>query len=390
MYSISTFQNLLKGIPRSTFDQLVKRHNGDKYCKKFRHWDHLVAMLYVQLSGAKGLRSLEAGFNSHAAYHYHLGTSKIKRSTLADANEKRSDRVFSDTATWLMGQVSRKTRQHTKDLMFLLDSTSLTLKGREFERWTKMNRTQHTQGVKLHLLFDSNVSAPSWQCITPANVNDVEMAPAVPIETDATYVFDKGYTSYNWWHYIDSAGGKFVTRFKRTANIETQHELSVPPEARDVVLSDRVVSFKNKRPGGARINKYHGRPLRCVTIVREGGEPLVFATNDFERSALEIAQVYKARWGIELFFKWVKQHLEIKQFVGRNENAVRIQILTALISYLLVALFRQNTGARQTFWECLSLIRATLFQRPMTEDSLYRRQKENLRILADTQGCLFT
>lgn len=390
MYSITTFQNLLKGIPRSTFDLLVKRHDADKYCKKFRHWDHLVAMLYAQLSGSTGLRSLESGFNSHAAHHYHLGTSKIKKSTLADANERRSDQVFSDTATWLMGQVSRKTRQHTKGLMYLLDSTSLTLKGREFERWTRTNRTQHTQGVKLHLLFDANVAAPSWHCITPANVNDVEMAPAVPLEPDATYVFDKGYTSYNWWHSIDSAGGKFVTRFKRTANIETQHELPIPPEAQGVVLSDRVVAFKNRRPGGTRINKYHGQPLRCITVVREGGAPLVFATNDFDRSALEVAQAYKARWGIELFFKWVKQHLEIKQFVGRNENAVRIQILTALISYLLVALFRQKTGTRQTFWECLSLVRATLFQRPMTEDSLYRRQRERLRILADTQGCLFT
>lgn len=390
MYSITTFQQLLKGLPRSTFDQLVKRHNADKYCKKFGHWDHLVAMLYAQLSGANGLRSLEAGFNSHAAHHYHLGTSNIKRSTLADANEKRSDTVFSATAVSLMSQVSRKLRQQTKDLMYLLDSTSLTLKGREFDRWTQANRTQHTQGVKLHMLFDANVEAPAWHCISAANVNDVEMAPAVPLERGATYVFDKGYTSYNWWNSIDTAGGKFVTRFKRTASIETDHELPIPAEAQGYVLSDRIVRFKNKRPGGSRINHYHGKLLRCVTVSRgDNKEPLVFATNDFDSTALEIAERYKARWGIELFFKWVKQHLEIKQFLGRSENAVRIQILTALISYLLVALYRQTNGAKHTLWECLSLIRATLFQRPESNDSAYRRQRAKQRLLAKIQGRLF-
>ena len=389
MYSITTFQQLLKGIPRSTFDQLVKRHNADKYCKKFGHWDHLIAMLYGQLSGAKGLRAWELGFNSHSSHHYHLGTSHIRRSTLADANERRSDRVFSDTAAWLMGQVSRATRKKAKDLMYLLDSTSLTLKGREFERWTKDNRTRHTQGVKLHLLFEANVEAPSWHCISAANVNDVEVAPDVPIEPGATYVFDKGYASYNWWSSIDAAGGKFVTRFKRNANIETQCELPVPADAEGLVLRDQIVTFKNKRPGGKRINQYHGKQLRCVTVMREGADPFVFATNDFDRSAVEIALAYKARWGIELFFKWVKQHLEIKQFVGRNENAVRIQILTALISYLLVALFRQRTGTQNTLWTSLSLVRATIFQRPSTEESILRRRTERIRILTETQGRLF-
>ena len=390
MFRITTFQQILKGLPRSTFDQLVKRHNADKYCKKFGHWDHLIAMLYAQLSGANGLRSLETGFNSHAAHHYHLGTSSVKRSTLADANEKRADTVFSDTAAWLMGQVSRKMRQQTKGLMYLLDSTSLTLKGREFDRWTQANRTQHTQGVKLHMLFDANVEAPAWHCLSAANVNDVEMAPAVPLERDATYVFDKGYTAYNWWNSIDTAGSKFVTRFKRTAGIETLHELPIPAEVQGHVLSDRIVRFKHKRPGGSRINRYHGKHLRCITVARDDGQaPLVFATNDFDSSAVEIAQAYKARWGIELFFKWIKQHLEIKQFLGRSENAVRIQILTALISYLLVAIYRQTNGAQQTLWQCLSFIRATLFQRPETNDSIYRRRRQEQRLLAEIQGRLF-
>src|SRR5437667_2091550 len=151
MFSITTFQELMKGLPRGTFDKMIKKHNADKYSKRLGHWDHLIAMLYAQLSGTTGLRPVETGFNSHVAHHYHLGTGCIKRTTLADANERRADTVFGATASWLMGQVSRSLRNESKELMYLLDSTSITLKGREFDRWTFANRTRNTQGIKLHV-----------------------------------------------------------------------------------------------------------------------------------------------------------------------------------------------------------------------------------------------
>jgi IS4 transposase len=380
----------MKGLPRGTFDQLVKRHNADKYCKRFGHWDHLIAMLYAQLSGATGLRPLETGFNSHAAHHYHLGTSPIKRSTLADANEKRPDTVFSDTAAWLMGKVSRKLRQQSKELMYLIDSTSLTLKGREFDRWTLKNRNRNTQGMKLHVVYDGHREIPVWHNFSAANVNDVERALAVPLETDALYVFDKGYNNYNWWNSIDEIGSRFVTRFKRNSGIKIEKEFEIPEDAAGIVLADELVSFKNKRPSGGRINLYHGKYLRRVTVARPDKEtPIILATNDFTSSALEIAQRYKERWGIELFFKWIKQHLRIKQFLGRTENAVRIQILTALISYLLVALFRETNGFKQSLWDCLCFVRATLFQRPESEASSYRRRRQEAQLIAENQGCLF-
>jgi IS4 transposase len=380
----------MKGLPRGAFDQLVQRRNADKYCKRFGHWDHLIAMLYAQLSGATGLRPLETGFNSHLAHHYHLGTSSIKRSTLADANENRSDAVFSDTAAWLMGKVSRKLRQQGKELMYLLDSTSFTLKGREFEKWTLQNRTRNTQGMKLHVLYDAQRAVPAWYDFSAANVNDVERAPSVPLEAGALYVFDKGYNDYNWWHSIDEANARFVTRFKRNASVNAEQKLGIPVEAADIVLDDEIVSFKNRRPGGNRVNLYHGKKLRRVTVARPDKDtPIVLATNDFSSSALEIAQHYKARWGVELFFKWIKQHLRIKQFLGRSENAVRIQILTALISYLLVALFRETNGLKQTLWDCLCLVRATLFQRPESEASIYRRRRREAQLITENQGRLF-
>ena len=389
MFSITTFSELMKGLPRGTFDQLVTRHNADKYCKKFGHWDHLIAMMYGQLSGTTGLRPLVAGFNHHAAHHYHLGTGEVKRATLADANEKRSDLVFGEVVNWLMGQASRTIRKEGKELMFLLDSTSITLKGREFDSWTLANRNRNTQGIKLHMLLDGLNETPAWSNFSAANVNDVELARQVPLTKDALYVFDKGYCDYNWWHLIDSAGARFITRFKNNAALLLVEESAIPEDAQGIVLSDRVVQFKS-RQAGRRANLYKKKPLRCVSVVRPDKKtPLVLATNDMTSSALDIAQRYKERWAIELFFKWIKQHLRIKTFFGRSENAVRIQILTALIAYLLVALYKQRHALQESLWECLCMIRATLFQRRKTEDSWHRRRQDERRVAAQIQPCLF-
>ena len=387
MFSITTFHELLKGLPRATFDKLVRARKADKYSKSFGHWDHLVAMLYAQLSEAPGLRPLEAGFNSHASHHFHLGTHCIKRSTIAEANSKRSDAVFSDAVNWLMGQVSRQLRRDGAELMYLLDSTSITLKGREFDEWTLANRNRNTQGIKVHVLLDAQTQAPQWQSFSAANVNDVQLASEVPLHRAALYVFDKGYCDYSWWHRIDQAQARFVTRFKRNASLTLLETREIPAEAAGIVLGDEIVAFKNRNPGGGRSNPYTGK-LRRVTVVRSDKEtPLILATNDLTSSALEIAQRYKERWGIELFFKWIKQHLKIKKFLGRSENAVRIQVLTALISYLLLALYKQRHSVQATLWECLAVVRATLFQRVETE-SYYRARRRRQQDTAARQLAL--
>jgi putative transposase len=390
MFSISNFQQLMKGLPRGTFDKIVKRRNADRCLKKFRSWDHLIVMLYAQLTGTKGLRPLQQSFNCHSSKHYHLGTSELSHSTLADANEKRSDAVFSDVATWLMNQVSGSVRKEGRELMYLLDSTSLTLKGREFDRWTAQNANRFTQGIKLHVLYDAHGEAPVWHDFSAPNVNDVERAWDVPIQADALYVFDKGYTDYNWWNSIDEAKARFVTRFKYNASVNVVTELEVPEAALGVILKDELVTFKNKNPGGKRVNLYFGKTLRRITVARpDKDRPLILATNDLTRSALEIAQQYKERWGIELFFKWVKQHLKIKHFLGRSENAVRIQVLTALISYLLVMLSHQKSGKKCSLWHYFCQVSASLFQRPVVDESVHRRRQEKARLLAEHQGCLF-
>jgi putative transposase len=375
MFSINRFQSLLKPLSRGQFDRVVQSHAADRYCKKFKTWDQLVVMLASQWGGCQGLRQGVISFNAQQVHHYHLGTGSVSRSTLADANARRNPEVFADIARSLMSQAQACVRSSCGQLLYLLDSTSITLKGREFDQWTIANRTCHTQGVKLHLMYQADSQAPVWHSITAPNVNDRDEGLRMPIEAEATYVFDKGYCDYNWWHSLHTRGARFVTRFKRNAALTVQRERLIPRAAIGVILKDQVVRFTHRHQGGGRRNRYESA-LRRIEVAREGKAPLVLATNDLKSSAATIAQLYKDRWQIELFFKWIKQHLNIKRFCGHSENAVRIQILIALIAYLLLVLYKQATGA-------------TLFQRPSLEAQRYHRRRRSQRSFAALQPGLF-
>jgi IS4 transposase len=330
----------------------------------------MVAMLYAQLSGASSLRVLELSFNSHRIHHRIAGAGVVRRSTLADANERRTGEVFDDTAAWLMTQVSRKLRQESSEFMYLLDSTSITLKGREFDQWTLNNRTRNTQGIKLHMLLDAGTVAPAWYCLSAPNVNDIEQAHHAPLQPDGLYVFDKGYCDFNWWKKIDANGAHFVTRFKTNVALVVQHQRSIPLREKGAILSDEIVYCKRRYVSKRRINSYDNALRRIVVRRPDKVAPLVLATNDLQTSASDIAQRYKERWAIELFFKWLKQHLKIKTFFGRSANAVHNQIVIALICYLLVALYREAHRLSCTLWQVLSLISANLFEPAVTDTTL--------------------
>ena len=389
MFRISRLHDLMKALPRGSFERIVERHQADKHSKGFGSWDQLLAMVYAQLSGASSLRVLEVGFNSQSAHHYHLGTAPIRRSTLADANGKRSPEVFAEAARLLMARAKRSLRREAGDLLYLLDSTSITLKGPGFDDWTCATRTRNTQGIKLHVLYAAQQGVPIGHSLTPPNVNDRDEGVKLAIEPGATYVFDKGYCDYAWWHRIDAADAVFVTRFKRNAALSVERLLPIPAHDADSILSDAIVRFANRPPRGGRKNPYT-QALRRVTVARPDHEqPLVLATNDLDSPAAVIAQRYKARWGIELFFKWIKQPLRIRSFLGRSEQAVRIQILTALIAYLLLALYHQLQRYAGSLWALLAEVRATLFQRPGIESVLYRRRRDALAEIAYRQTTLF-
>jgi len=367
MYRISRFHALMNLLPRGAFEQAVEVHQADKYRKGFSCWDQLLVMVYAQLSGAGSLRTLTTGFNAQASHHYHLHTGEVRRSTLADANSSTESTVFADTARALMATLHRRVRREGEELLCLLDSTSITLKGPGFDTWTLHNRTRNTQGLKLHVLYTPGQEAPCHSSFTPANVNDVDQARTLPLQSGARYVFDKGYCDYGWWHSIGQAGSHFVTRFKRNAALRVEQSRPIAEQARDLVLADEIVTFRHRHNRGGHTNPYQA-PLRCIRVARDAGKtPLLLATNDLTSPALDIAEQYRGRWGIELFFKWIKQHLGIKRFLGRNENAVRIQILTALIAYLLLVLYRKLHAGEHSLWACLNLLRTSLFQRPEVE-----------------------
>ncbi|WP_256657851.1 IS4 family transposase [Pseudomonas sp. 2FG] len=379
----------MKGLPRGAFDRQVDKAHANKHSKGFGCWDQLLAMLFAQLSGSSSLRTLEAGFNSQQRHHYHLGTRAIRRSTLADANAKRSVEPFQETAKWLMGQASRQLRRDGQALLYLLDSTSLTLKGRGFDSWTSATRTRNTQGMKVHLLVSAHEPTPVWHSMTAANVNDIDEAHRLEPEPGALYVFDKGYCDYSWWHQLDQKGARFVTRFKRNAALHIQEHRVIAPEEAEQVLSDCLVTFKHKHPGAKRKNPYT-QPLRYLEIARpEHSTSLILASNDLDSPARVIAQRYKDRWQIELFFKWIKQHLGIKQFLGQSENAVKIQVLTALIAYLLLALYKKRHGLSASLWQVLAELRVSLFSRPETAAWMARERRCRMNEFHAKQPVLF-
>ena len=197
MFSPSRFCQLIKLIDRSGFKQSIRRHSADKYSKEFKAWDHLIAMLYAQFSGFGSLRDVETSFNAHANHHYHLGMKPIRRSTLADANRRRSYLPFLDLTRVLMKQLGRRAPDDLHEMLFLIDATPIILKGHLFDEWTKTSRVLGTQGLKLHLELSMHSNTPSFIEMTSPNVNDICVAKDIPLREGATYVFDRGYCDYN-------------------------------------------------------------------------------------------------------------------------------------------------------------------------------------------------
>lgn len=384
MYRISRFQALMNHLPRAAFERAVAAHRTDKHRKGFSCWDQLLVMTYAQLSGARSLRTLTTGFNAHASHHYHLGSDTVSRSTLADANARTGPAVFADTVRALMATVHRGLRREGAELLYLLDSTSITLKGPGFDDWTFESRTRNTQGLKLHVLYAAGDQAPCQFQFSAANVNDIDMGRTLALQSNVRYVFDKGYCDYAWWKSIGEAGSRFVTRFKRNAAVRVEQARPYPAVAAGDVLCDEQVVFRHRHNRAGHTNPYQS-PLRRITVAREAGKaPLLLATNDLDSPAHVIAEQYQARWGIELFFKWIKQHLHLNTFLGKSENAVKIQILTALIVYLLVVLYRQTHAIKDSLWSCLALLRSSLFQRPAIEThrrAAYQRQRHQAQLL---------
>src|SRR5207302_3869366 len=352
----SVFHEVLKQVRWDVFDRLVAAHGADRRVRQLTTKSQFIALLYGQLEGAASLREIEAGLESHHSRLYHLGASAPRRSTLADANKRRPCAVFAELFAVMAARAHRPLRRVLAGTTYLIDATGLRLDGRSLD-WARFSAK--VCGVKLHLVYDGDADRPIYAAVTPARVNDITAAQAMPIEPGATYVFDLGYYDYAWWARLDDAGCRIVTRFKRNTPLRLVEELPVTPGG--AILSDRI-GFLPQRQGSGRKNPL-GQAVREVQVKTERGTVLRILSNDLDASAEEIAELYKRRWAIELFFRWIKQTLKITRFLGTSENAVRTQILVALIAFLLLRLAQAGQNAIASALRFARLVRCNLMHK---------------------------
>lgn len=322
-YQSTVFAQLLKALPRGRFERLAKVHATGRKKRSLDAWGHLVAMVFSQASGTRSLRDLTRVVERQDGVMAHLGLSGLKRTTLSDANRERPAALFEAVALDLAGQLA-KTGKTGREMIRLIDATRF-FAGRKTQDWTAGG------GVKLHLMYDLEDERPVCFAVTPENLNDITAAHAMPVAEGATYVFDKGYYHFAFWAKIDAAGGRFVTRLK--ANSPVRLILERKPEG-GAIKRDAVVAL-NDRLSATRRNPM-AKPLRLVEVEISSGRTLSLLSNDLDSPAEDIADLYKKRWQIELFFKWIKQNLKLGHFLGTSRNAIIIQIMAALIAYMLM------------------------------------------------------
>jgi putative transposase len=362
-FAASAFQQLLEPLDRRILNRIVAAHGGDRGVGSGANaWTcvrHLRTMLFAQFAGLNSLREIEQGLAAHPGGLYHLDLRLPRRSTLSDAQAHRPAAVFRDICQTLIGQVSRAVRQQGRDLIQLIDASPILLRDPRFG-WAEAD--PHVRGLKLHVGYDPRSDVADWVEVASPRVSELTVARSKPIVPDAVYVYDKGYLDFGWWHAIDAAGAVFVTRLKTNTK---RRDVRARPVQGEAILEDNDVKIGHAAPRGGARNLLFDTPLREILVARDGKAPMRLVTNDLTRSATEIAALYKERWQIELLFKWIKQNLKIKRFLGRSENAVKIQIYTALIAFLLLRMLRQTcaTSHQRAPKALITRIKVALFSR---------------------------
>jgi hypothetical protein len=354
------FSQVMDFLPKHEFDKCVDRYGGNYWVKKFSCYDQYLCMAFAQLTYRESLRDIETCLRAMGKKLYHAGfRGNIARSTLADANEKRDWRIFSDFAHVLI-DIARKLYAQDdfglklEQAVYVLDSTTISLCLSLFP-WAKFRKAKGV--VKLHTLLDLHGNIPSLIIITHGKVSDVSILDQIPLEAGAFYIFDRGYTDFVRFYRIHQAGAFYFTRAK--SNLNCQRICSHPVEKSTGLRSDQTVILKDRSTR----KDYPERLRRISYFDAETHKRFVFLTNQFHLPALTVAQLYKCRWQVELFFKWIKQHLRIKVFYGTSENAVKTQIWIAISVYVLVAIIKKTLKLEQSIYTILQILSVSLFER---------------------------
>jgi hypothetical protein len=356
----TVFSQLIEHLPEKEFQKCVARHRGDANFRGFSCWDQLLAMAFAQLTYRESLRDIESCLRALQSKLYHMGfRGKVSRSTLADANESHDWRIFADFA---QGLIATARPLHACDLMgvdlhqslYALDSTTIDLCLSLFP-WAKFR--QRKAAVKMHTLLDLHGNIPTFIRVTSGAVHDVNILDEIMPEAGAFYVMDRAYIDFQRLFVFTLSSAFFVVRTK--SNVLLERRYSHPVDKSTGVLSDQTVILSSVESATA-----YPDPLRKVSYFDpERSKRLKFLTNNFTLPARTIADIYRQRWQVELFFKWIKQHLRIKAFYGTSENAVKTQIWIAVSIYVLVAIVRKRLGLEVSLYQILQILSVTLFEK---------------------------
>lgn len=349
------FAQLVRFLDRNRFNYLVKKYNGDKYVKHFTCWNQLLVLIFGQLCNRESLRDLIVALDAHRTKCYHLGFGRkpIAKTTLASANQIRDYRIFEEFAFSMMDAARAKCATDIFKIgghVYAFDSTTIPLCLSIF-LWAKFRK--HKGGIKAHVLFDLESQVPSYFHITTASVHDSKVMDEIPYESGSYYVFDRGYNAFKSLYTINQVGSYFIVRAKKNLQYQCiKWKRRLPKN----ILTDARIKFSeanslSKYPAELRLVRFHDE---------EQDREFHFLTNAFHLTSLEIANLYKNRWQVELFFKWLKQHLRIKKFWGNTENAVRIQVAAAITTYCLVAIVEHDLHLNRSTYEVLQILSISL------------------------------
>jgi len=380
------FAQLMDFLPWTSFARSVARYRGDRRVRNLTCAEQFRALAFAQLAYRESLRDIEACLNAQPNKLFAMGfRSPVRRSTLAEANESRDWRIYAELAQRLMLQARKLYAQESLGMdldaaAFALDSTTIDLCLSLFP-WAHFRSTK--SAVKMHTLLDLRGNIPSFIRVTTGDVHDVNILDEIPLQFGAYYVMDRGYLDFFRLHRIHLFGAFFVTRAK--SNLDASRIYSRPVDKQVGILADQSIALN-----GSDSRKDYPSHLRRIRFRDpETGKNLVFLTNQFTLPAATICALYKSRWQVELFFKWVKQHLRIKVFFGTSENAVKTQLWIAISIYLLVAIVKKRLDLPGSLYTFLQVISVTLFEKMPISQALQKKNYNNPQLTNSNQLILF-
>lgn len=370
------FAQITEFLPKRVFDIIVEKYSGDKSVRFFSCWNQLLCLIFGQLTNRDSLRDLIVAIDAHSRETYHLGFGKsVTRSNLSKANENRNSKIFEEFAYHLIDIAQNKLKNddfEIKGKVYAFDSTTIDLCLNVFW-WAKFRKAKG--GIKMHTLFDVTTQIPAFIHITAATVNDVNAMDLIPYESDAYYIFDRGYVDYSRLYRITLLSAYFVVRAK--SNLRFKRIYSQKVDKNTGVQNDQIGKLT-----GFYVSKDYPEKLRKVKYYdNETNRTFVFLTNNMTLTAQEVAFLYKNRWQIELFFKWIKQHLKIKSFWGTSENAVRIQIYSAITTYCLVSIVKSELKIHRSTYEILQVLGISLLDKTPVKELFTNIDYNNVKEL---------